>query len=288
MINISDINEKIKLIDEYLESLFDDKDSLLLDSIKYSLFAGGKRLRPLIMLFLAEELSVSHEKILPFCASVEMIHTYSLIHDDLPCLDNDDLRRNKPTNHIVFGENFALLAGDGLLNFAHEVMLNSINDETGIKASRMLSSSAGLFGMISGQVLDVFYENNDITKEELLIIHENKTGKLLAACFAIPFILAKQSEEKQEFAYKLGLDYGLSFQILDDILDVTSSQEILGKPIGSDDKNNKKTYVSLFGLENANNDYENLKNKCLFDIKKLFGEDSRFYDFIKFTFDRKK
>ncbi len=280
------LKNKIKLIDDYLLSLFTDVDNMLVDAMKYSLFQSGKRMRPLIMLLLSEELDIPLEKILPFCASVEMIHTYSLIHDDMPCLDNDDFRRGKPTCHKVYGEDFALLAGDALLNFAHETLLKTIKTENEIEATYRLSNYAGIFGMIGGQVMDVFADKNKISAKELLYIHENKTGKLLTACFTIPFILKGADENKINMFYKIGMDYGTAFQVLDDILDVTSTDEVLGKPVGSDLKNDKTTYVSLYGLDKSKEEYERLKKECLNGISLEFNKDDAFYKFISKTFDR--
>ncbi len=278
--------EKINIIDEYMESLF-TYDNLLVEPMKYSLFASGKRLRPLIMLLLAEAFDIPTEKILPFCSAVEMIHTYSLIHDDLPCLDNDDLRRGKPTCHKVFGEANALLAGDALLNLAHEVLLSNIEDKNEIKSAKILSTHAGITGMIGGQAVDVYAEENKISEKELLYIHENKTGKLLNACFVIPCVLKGYDEKTINDFYKIGMNYGISFQILDDILDVTSTDEVLGKPVGSDEKNDKTTYVSLYGLEKAKEDYEKLKSKCLELLLNYVDKENIFYKFISETFSRK-
>ncbi len=286
MVSSDLLKDKIKLIDEYMLSLFEGMDNMLAEAMKYSLFQSGKRMRPLIMLLLAEEIGVPTEKILPFCASVEMIHTYSLIHDDMPCLDNDDLRRGKPTCHKVYGEAFALLAGDALLNFAHETMLKNISTKEEIEASYLLSSHAGVFGMIGGQVMDIYAEDNKISEKELLYIHENKTGKLLTASFVIPFIVKGENKEIVKKFYKIGMDYGTSFQVLDDILDVTSTDEILGKPVGSDLKNDKTTYVTLYGLDNARTEYERLKTECLNGILTSVKEESDFYNFIKDTFNR--
>ncbi len=286
MVSSDLLKDKIKLIDDYMLAQFEGMDNMLSEAMKYSLFQSGKRMRPLIMLLLAEELGVSNEKILPFCASIEMIHTYSLIHDDLPCLDNDDLRRGKPTCHKVYGDAFALLAGDALLNFAHETLLKNISTKEEIEATYLLSSHAGVFGMIGGQVMDIYAEDNKISEKELLYIHENKTGKLLTACFVIPFILKGNDENLVKKFFKIGMDYGTSFQVLDDILDVTSTDEILGKPVGSDIENNKTTYVTLYGLDKSKEEYERLKNECLNGIESVLNSNSTFYTFIKDTFDR--
>lgn len=290
MIDENIISEKIKIIDDYMESLFVNQENILIEPIKYSLFSNSKRIRPLIMILLAEELSVPLEKILPFCSAIEMIHTYSLIHDDLPILDNDDLRRGKPTNHKVYGDAMALLAGDALLNYAHEIMIKSIEDKKDATACYNLSSNAGLYGMIAGQAMDIYAENHEITEEDLLYIHKNKTGKLLQSSFVIPFILSENLSDDETInkVNSIGQDYGLAFQILDDLLDLTSTEEILGKPIGSDDKNNKTTYISLYGAEKANKDYIKLKNRCLDGIKDILSDETFFYNFIDYTFNRNR
>lgn len=282
------ISDKIKVIDEYMEMLFENKDNMIIKPMKYSLFSNGKRLRPLIMYLLANEFGIPKEKILHFCSSVEMIHTYSLIHDDLPCLDNDELRRGKPTCHIAFGEANALLAGDSLLNFAYEILFENIKTIEEIKSASILSNYAGISGMIGGQVIDVFAEQNEISDKELFYIHENKTGKLLTACFVIPVILKGYSNEVFEDFYKIGMNYGIAFQIYDDILDVTSTNEVLGKPVGSDVKNDKTTYVSLFGLEKAEYDYNMRKNECLELLLKYVSKESDIYLFVKASFERNR
>lgn len=279
-------NDKIEIIDNYMKSLFDGLTNLLIEPMKYSLFSKGKRLRPLIMLLLAEEMDVPTEKILPFCAAVEMIHTYSLIHDDLPCLDDDDFRRGVLSCHKVHGEAFALLAGDGLLNYAHEIMLKNIEEKHEIKAAIALSNYAGITGMIAGQALDVFAEENQISKQQLHYVHTNKTGKLLTACFIVPAILSGKNDAEVQKYYNIGMNYGLSFQVLDDILDATSTDDVLGKPVGSDTKNSKTTYISLYGVEKSKEEYERLKTQCLTDIATEYTKDSDFYKFVLNTFDR--
>ncbi len=275
-----------KLIDAYMNEALSHVQSPLSESMKYSLFAGGKRLRPQIMLLIGQELGICKERLLPFSAGIEMIHTYSLIHDDLPCLDNDDLRRGKPTCHKVFGEANALLAGDALLNYAYEIILNNISSKSEIKGLKILANYAGIDGMIGGQVMDIISEQMPVGEKELRYIHENKTGKLLTASFMIPFVLANKSDKEIEQAYMAGMNYGISFQILDDILDVISTDEVLGKPVGSDEKNNKSTYVTLYGLEKAKKDYTVLKMECLNMLREVISVESDAYKFILSTFDR--
>ncbi len=284
MIKIYENN--IKLIDEYMNVSLSTVESPLNESMKYSLFAGGKRLRPQIILLIGQELGIREEKLLPFCAGIEMIHTYSLIHDDLPCLDNDDLRRGKPTCHKIFGEANALLAGDALLNYSYELILNNISSKAEIEALKILANHSGVRGMIGGQVMDIISEKMPIGENELRYIHENKTGKLLTASFIIPFILANKPKEDIEKVYKAGMNYGVSFQVLDDILDVISTDEVLGKPVGSDEKNNKCTYVTLYGIDKAKEDYKGLKEECLNMLKEVISVESNAYKFILSTFDR--
>ncbi len=221
----------------------------LKDAMTYSLTVGGKRIRPVIMLAVAELLCVDLNKVLPFAVALECIHTYSLIHDDLPAMDNDDLRRGKPTNHKVYGEAMAILAGDALLNYAYELVLRSITDNNSLSAGRLLALYAGAFGMIGGQALDILSENKECSEDTLYQIHDNKTGKLLLASTLIPSCL-KGNESFNELS-TYGKNLGLLFQVTDDILDVTASVEKLGKSINKDQNEHKLTFVTLYGLDGA-------------------------------------
>lgn len=223
----------------------------LINSMKYSLLAGGKRFRPVLMLMVADVLSVKKEQVLPFALAMEYIHTYSLIHDDLPAMDNDDLRRGKPTNHVVFGEDMAILAGDALLNKAYEIIFRNIGSIYSINASRILSMYAGLNGMVGGQAYDIknlLYNQNLETLEK---IHENKTGKLITASTVIPSCFAGDLYFSELKTY--GEKLGLLFQITDDLLDLSSTEEIMGKGVNKDKDANKLTYVTLLGEESARN-----------------------------------
>ena len=217
--------------------------------MKYSLLCGGKRIRPVIMLMTADVLGVSRERVLPYALAIEHIHTYSLIHDDLPAMDNDDLRRGKPTNHKVFGEDMAILAGDGLLNRAFEIVFNNATELADIKAGRILSNYSGAFGMVGGQAYDI--KNSSYSKdiETLKTIHKNKTGKLITACTIIPccFVNDLHFDKLKTFGEKLGL----LFQITDDLLDALSTVEDMGKNVNKDNNANKLTYVTLLGVEKA-------------------------------------
>ena len=221
----------------------------LKDAMTYSLTVGGKRIRPVIMLAVTELLCVDLNKVLPFAVALECIHTYSLIHDDLPAMDNDDLRRGKPTNHKVYGEAMAILAGDALLNYAYELVLRSITDNNSLSAGRLLALYAGAFGMIGGQALDILSENKECGEDTLYQIHDNKTGKLLLASTLIPSCL-KGNESFNELS-TYGKNLGLLFQVTDDILDVTASVEKLGKSINKDQNEHKLTFVTLYGLDGA-------------------------------------
>ncbi len=252
----SKIKERISVIDRTLEDLLisiDNPQSKIYDSIRYSIFAGGKRLRPILMWEVAKMFGKDWETVKSFACAIEMIHTYSLIHDDLPAMDNDDMRRGIPTNHIKFGEDIAILAGDALLNKAFEtaVKTDNIRPEILIKALDILSSSSGSEGMIGGQVIDLASEGKEISLNELQYIHSLKTGALIRAACIIGAVLSEASRSEISAIDEFALNLGIAFQIRDDILDVTGTAEELGKPIGSDIDCDKNTYVSLCGLEKS-------------------------------------
>lgn len=235
----------------------------VIEAMNYALMGGGKRLRPLIMNEVYTMFGGDDESIIEsFMTALEMIHTYSLVHDDLPAMDNDDYRRGRKTCHVVYGEDMAILTGDALLNRAFEVALNCSDKKSPesqvriLKALRLMASKSGIFGMVGGQVFDVESENLNKrnTLEEILFIHRLKTSALLQIAFMAGAILAGASEKDIELLSIVGENVGIAFQIKDDILDVTSTQEVLGKPIGSDEKNNKVTYVNLTSLEQAEED----------------------------------
>ena len=247
---------------------------------EYSLMAGGKRLRPVIMMMTAKMCGIEPEKVLPFAAAIEMIHTYSLIHDDLPAMDNDDLRRGKPTNHKVFGEAMAILAGDALLTKAFETVASceDIDSKLVIRAISVLSVSAGDNGMIGGQVVDIESRNED---EELLkYLHSLKTGALIKASGVIGAILAGATGEEIAAVESFCGNLGLAFQIQDDILDVVGTEAELGKPIGSDAENEKSTYVTLFGVEKAEKMAEEYTNKAIESLS-IFEDSSELCDLAK-------
>lgn len=252
------LKEKINYIETLLNEYMPKEEGYqqtIMQAMNYSLEAGGKRLRPILTLESCKIVGGKEEDAIPFAVAIEMIHTYSLIHDDLPALDNDDLRRGKPTNHKVFGEAMATLAGDALLNYAFEVMLSSSIDKKDsnkyLKAINEIAKHAGIYGMIGGQVVDVESENKIIDKEKLDFIHLNKTAAMIIGCMRAGAIIGGASEEELEKVTKYGKNIGLSFQIVDDILDITGDEVKLGKPIGSDIENHKSTYPSLLGLEKS-------------------------------------
>ena len=252
------LKQKIDYIETLLNKYMPKEEGYqktIIESMNYSLKAGGKRLRPILTLESCKIVGGKEEDAIPFAIAIEMIHTYSLIHDDLPSLDNDDLRRGKPTNHKVFGEAMATLAGDALLNYAFELMLSSSIDKKDsnkyLKAINEVAKHAGIYGMIGGQVVDVESENKIIDKDKLDFIHLNKTAAMIVGSMRAGAIIGGASEEELEKVTKYGRNIGLSFQIVDDILDITGDEEKLGKPIGSDIENHKSTYPSLLGLEKS-------------------------------------
>lgn len=249
------------------------------EAVNYSMRAGGKRLRPVFMREAYQILGGEGEIIEPFMAALEMVHTHSLIHDDLPALDNDEFRRGKQTTHIVFGEAAAILAGDALLNYAYETAFFAFamaKDEAELqrvaKALKVLAQKTGIKGMLGGQGVDVENDGKPLEKQLLDYIYENKTSALIEAALMVGGILAGATDiEKLE---QIGSKIGIAFQIQDDILDVISSAEELGKPIGSDEKNNKTTYVTLEGIEKAGNEVQKLTDEAVGLLRELTDEKS--------------
>ena len=234
----------------------------------YSVMAGGKRLRPLLFIQTLRAYSVDYHEYLDIACAIEMIHTYSLIHDDLPGMDNDDLRRGKPTCHKQFDEATAILAGDALLNESMNVIIRmNLDDALKVEVLRTLYNASGLGGMIYGQQQDMYFETHTVTLDELQAIHHDKTGALISVPMKIAGLIAKKEDaDKLE---NIGFKLGLAFQIQDDILDVTSTTETLGKKVGSDIENHKSTYVSLIGLETSQKRVEELFEECLADVYDL-------------------
>ena len=240
----------------------------IFSAMNYSILAGGKRLRPMLMKETYELFGGKSKIIEPFMAAIEMIHTYSLVHDDLPAMDNDEYRRGKKTTHAVYGEAMGILAGDALLNYAFETATLAFDMEpqnTRIgRALRILATKAGIFGMVGGQTVDVESEDTqDMTKEKLDFIYRLKTSALIEASMLIGAVLAGATKQEQDTIEQAAAEIGLAFQIQDDILDVTSTLEVLGKPIGSDEKNHKATYVTFEGLEKAKADVEAISKSAV-------------------------
>ena len=255
------LNEQRQLVEDRLAVLMLETGgdfSNHIESMRYSLFVGGKRIRPVLCLAGAEAVDSSEtvrKKALPVACALECIHTYSLIHDDLPAMDDDDLRRGKPTNHTVFGEAAAILAGDGLLTFAFDLLssqaTSSIGDSTRIRIIQTIARAAGPLGMVGGQSLDMIYEGKQVGYETLRAIHRSKTGALITASVLTGAMVAGASPEQESALRTYGDNIGLAFQIVDDLLDVESTTEELGKPAGSDAEADKVTYPSLFGIETS-------------------------------------
>lgn len=252
-----EFQKKIELIDTWLNEYLNQSsssDNIIFEAMHYSVFAGGKRIRPILMLAAYEMFNSDVYNVKPFACALEMIHTYSLIHDDLPAMDNSDLRRGKPTSHKVFGEANAVLAGDALLNYAFEIMLENKNQKNPVAAlqtAAYIAKCSGVFGMIAGQAIDIANENKKIDLPLLKTLHEKKTGALISAGVCGGAIFAEANEKDIKSLEKYAYLLGLAFQIKDDILDETSTSEQLGKPVGSDEKNQKNTYVTLCGIDKA-------------------------------------
>ncbi len=263
----------------------------VLEAMNYSVSAGGKRLRPMLMLETYRMFGGTSKVIEPFMAAIEMIHTYSLIHDDLPAMDNDEYRRGRKTTHVVYGEAMAILAGDALLNYAFETaasafVLDEGNPAIG-KAFMILASKAGVYGMIGGQVVDVESEGKEIDADTLKFIHIHKTSALLESAMLIGAVLAGASEQQQRTVELAARELGLAFQIRDDILDVTGNTDELGKPVGSDEKNHKNTYVALEGLEKAKEDVKRYSESAIDRLKSLQVRNEFLYELIEELIDRR-
>lgn len=241
---------------------------IIMEAMNYSVMAGGKRLRPVLMKETYQLFGGNSKVIEPFMAAMEMIHTYSLVHDDLPAMDNDEYRRGKKTTHVVYGEAMGILAGDALLNYAFETAVKAFEmvpdqSRTIGQALRILAEKAGIYGMIGGQVVDVLDTGKTVSREELDFIYELKTGALIKASMMIGAVLAGASEMNIYKIEQIAADVGLAFQIQDDILDVTSTTEELGKPVKSDERNEKTTYVTTRGLDKAIEDVTRISEEAL-------------------------
>ena len=257
-------------IDDYFNSKLKD-NSENFEAMIYSLKVGGKRVRPILMMLTYGMYKEDYREILPFAAAIEMIHTYSLIHDDLPCMDNDDLRRGKPTNHKIYGEAIAVLAGDGLLNEAMIIMLDQCLDGSlnKIKASNLIAKASGAEGMIAGQIRDILSEGISISEEKLLYMHKNKTGELIKAAVVCGATLGNADEVDLCYLKEYGEKLGLAFQIKDDILDVVGDVAILGKNTKGDEFNNKTTFITMYGLEKCKQRCKDLTQECFEILQRI-------------------
>jgi len=249
------------------------------DSMRYSIFAGGKRIRPLLMAAACEAVGGQLEDILPGAAAIEMIHSYSLIHDDLPAMDDDDLRRGKPTNHKVYGEAIAILAGDGLLTEAFILLSNpqvlkTVSADDRLKIIHQLARAAGSLGMVGGQVVDMESEGVQIDLPRLEYIHTHKTGALILAAIEIGAIIGGADAKQRLALHRYGEAAGLAFQVADDILDIVADQSLLGKDVGSDAERGKATYPALLGLEGARQRARELRDMA-FEALEPFGDEAR-------------
>ena len=269
----------------------------VIEAMNYSILAGGKRLRPMLLAETFRMFGGTGELVEPFMAAVEMVHNYSLVHDDLPAMDNDEYRRGRKTTHVVYGEGMAVLAGDGLLNYAFETACFAFEKaqspaeyEKVAQAMRVLAGKAGIYGMIGGQCADIEAEEHqeEVTEELLLFIHEHKTAALIQCAMMIGAILAGADREQVDAVEKCAYNIGIAFQIQDDILDVTGSQEVLGKPVGSDEKNGKITYVTLYGLEKSAETVASLSKEAI-QILTSFPERNLFLEqLVEQLINRKK
>lgn len=278
------------ILSEYLPPE-EGKQKTVIEAMNYSITAGGKRLRPMLMEETFTMFGGEGDVIKPFMAAIEMIHTYSLVHDDLPALDNDEYRRGKKTTHAVFGEAMGILAGDALLNYAFELAFTAFDIELShkvAKALQVLSAKSGIYGMIGGQIADIESESKKVDIDTVEFIHRLKCGALIEASMLIGAILAGASEHEQTLIEQIGADVGYAFQIQDDILDMTSSTEVLGKPVGSDSKNEKSTYVSIKGLEQAKQDVAEISARAIDTLDSLPYENTFLKELINMLINRKK
>lgn len=290
------MTEYIELINQKLKEAIpfgDYREQILLDAMDYSLSLPGKRVRPCLTLLFCELCGGEKGDALPFACAVEMIHTYSLIHDDLPCMDDDDFRRGKPSSHKVFGEEYALLAGDALQSAAYEQMLsadtvNAVGAHRAAKAAYVLSVKAGTLGMVGGQVIDLQSEGKKADLDTLRQMDEKKTAALIEAACMMGCIVAGADDEKVKAAQRYAYHIGVAFQIVDDILDVASTTEELGKAVGSDRENDKSTYVSLLGIDKCRELVDEYTEKAVAALSVFDGDTGKLRDFAYKLRDRKK
>lgn len=287
--------EKTAYVESILQKFLPQEEGYqktVIEAMNYGLTAGGKRLRPLLMLEVYRLYGGSGDEIESFMAALEMIHTYSLVHDDLPAMDNDEYRRGRKTTHIVYGEAMGILAGDGLLNYAFETAAGAFADTADParlgKALQILSKKAGIYGMIGGQCVDIESEGLSFGQERLDVIYQLKTSALLEAAFMIGAVLAGAPEDQIILVEEIAKDVGLAFQIQDDILDVTSTTEQLGKPVHSDEKNQKVTYVTLIGIEKAKEAVEQISGRAIEKLASIKGDTEFLSQLLQSLINRQK
>ena len=287
--------QKTELVNNIIKGFYPKEEGLqkiIFEAMNYSIEAGGKRLRPIFMMEVAKLFNGFNKDIEPFMAALEMIHTYSLVHDDLPAMDNDDYRRVMLTTHKKYGHAMGILAGDALLNFAFETAADAVYDATDVnkaaRALKVLGKKAGAYGMIGGQVVDVNSSGSKVTKEELDFIYENKTSALIEAAFVIGAILSGADDKQIEQVEKAAFNIGMAFQIQDDILDVIGDAEIIGKPVLSDEKNEKTTYVTLYGVEGAKTYVKNYTDEAINILVNVGKENVFLKDLIISLINREK
>ena len=281
-----------KIINSYLPKE-EGYQKTIMEAMNYSVLAGGKRLRPMLMQETYRLFGGKSRVIEPFMAAIEMIHTYSLVHDDLPAMDNDEYRRGKKTTHAVYGEAMGILAGDALLNYAYETASLAFDMEpenSGIgRAFQVLTRKAGIYGMVGGQTVDIESEgSSDMTREKLDFIYRLKTSALLESSMLIGAILAGATKNEQKVIEEIAGKVGLAFQIQDDILDITSTMEVLGKPIGSDEKNHKFTYVTFEGLDKAKSDVAEISEQAIAQMNTLVVKNEFLTELLRYLISREK
>lgn len=288
------LKEKKEIVDRALERYFqdpvDEPIRILKESMKYSLFAGGKRLRPILCIAGAEAVGGNYKDVLPVACALEFIHTYSLIHDDLPVMDDDDLRRGIPTNHKVFGDAIALLAGDGLLTDAFYIMSSdqNINPSKLLRVINLIAEAAGSNGMVGGQVVDIESEGKDVDISILEFIHTHKTGALITASVTSGAILADGTEDQIKAIYEYGKNIGLAFQIADDILNIEGDPKLLGKSVGSDKEKKKVTYPSVLGLYRSKQIQKELVKNAITILKDFDSKADPLREIAKYIIERRR
>ena len=267
------------------------KKTELVTAMKYGLFPGGKKIRSKILLDIGAVFKIEYKTLIAIGAAVECIHAYSLIHDDLPCMDNDKLRRGKPSTHIKFGESTAVLAGNSLLTMAFEILTNSslkINEKTKVDLVQKLSQSSGHLGIAGGQYLDLSFEKKKISKNKIIDMEIKKTGRLFSFCCAVPVIIKKKNNKDIKFFENIGANIGLLFQIADDLIDFKGSSKIAGKITGKDKKKGKATLISLLGYKNAIKYSDKIKFKIIKDLNKYSSNSSNLNETLEYILTRNK